>query len=69
MFYIYTHIHIYACVGVYTLCNVCTLYRVGELLVDFQDVAFLPLQAIFPITFLKVVVVVKASGPPRVLEL
>ena len=35
----------------------------------FQDVAFPPLRASFPQCFLKIVVEVKASGPPHVLKL
>ena len=35
----------------------------------FQNVAFLPSQASFSTTFLKIVVEVKASGPPIVLKL
>ena len=34
----------------------------------FQDVAFLPSQASFPPHFLKIVVEVKASGPPQLLQ-
>ena len=39
--------------------------RVGELLVGFQYAAFLPSGASFPPHFLKIVVEVKASGPPH----
>ena len=40
--------------------------RVRELLIGFQDVAFLPSRASFPPHLLKIVVEVKASGPPHV---
>ena len=36
---------------------------------SFWDVAFLPSRASFSIIFLKIVVEVKVSGPPHVLEL
>ena len=40
-----------------------------ELLIYFQDVAFLPSKRVLPPHFLKMVVVVKALGPPHVLKL
>ena len=45
------------------------LSNLVELLMGFQDVAFLPSIAIFSTTFLKIVVEVKASEPPHVLKL
>ena len=45
------------------------LYLGGELLMGFQDVAFLHSRASFSITFLKIVVEVKAPGPPHILQL
>ena len=38
----------------------------GELLMSFQDVVFLPSRASFPPHFLRIVVDVKALGPPHV---
>ena len=40
---------------------------IGELQMDFQDVAFLPSRA--PTTFWKMLVGMKASGPPHVAKL
>ena len=46
------------------------VHRVGELLVSFQDVAFLPPTASFHPHFLQIVVVeVKAFEPPHVLSM
>ena len=42
---------------------------VGEILMGLQDEAFLPPSAIFSPHFLKIVVEVKASGPPHVIKL
>ena len=55
----------------FMVCMVNIIYLlVGELLVGFQDVAFLsPSQACFTPHFLDIVVDVKASGPPHVLIL
>ena len=41
----------------------------GELLMSFQDAAFLPSRASFPPHFLKIVVGVNVLGPPHVLIL
>ena len=43
--------------------------RVGELLINFQDVAFLLSKDNFSTTFLKSLVEVKALGPSHVLKL
>ena len=42
---------------------------VGVLLMGFQDVAFLTSYASFPPHLLKIVLEMKALGPPHVLEL
>ena len=42
---------------------------ISELLMRFQDVAFLPTEIVFTSHFLNVEVVAKTSGPPHVLGL
>ena len=45
------------------------LHTIIYILMGFYDVAFLPSQDSFPLYFLKIVVEMKAFGPPHVLKL